>query len=1086
MFQEILKSYFKKIFEVNKTGDAREESYYPALEDLLKNYADFVEKKKFHVTTLPKKTEAGNPDFRIWDGKQHIVGYIEAKAPKVQYLDQIETIDQLKRYLHIFPNLILTNFFEFRLYRNGNLTDKVSIARPFILRKLKTIPLVENEPDFLKLLEKFFSFSFPKVYDAKTLAMELAKRTRFLKDEVVIQQLKEEEGAKKGHIWGFYEVFRKYLISGLTKEDFADLYSQTITYGLFAARTRSANGFNRKLAYDNIPQTIGILRDVFKFISLGKLPKQMEWIIDDISEVLAVTDVKNILHQYFHEGKGKDPIVHFYETFLAEYDPKTRKKRGIYYTPEAVVSYIVCSLDNVLKEHFNKQDGFASETVTVLDPAAGTLTFLAEASKLAVEEFVSKYGEGGRENIIREHILKNYYAFELMMAPYAVGHLKMSFLLEELGYRLQEDDRFKLYLTNTLETEELGQTEFPGMVSLSEESHSAGKVKREQPILVILGNPPYQGISANLSEKETTIEKGGKYITRYLIQKDNGWYRLVPQNKKANRKIKVKQKTWIGELIEYYKIVDGGWFGERKHWLNDDYVKFIRFAQWKIDQAGEGVLGFITNHSYLDNPTFRGMRQSLMNSFNEIYILDLHGNSLKKEKCPDGSKDENVFDIQQGVAIALFIKKNARKNGCKVNHSEIWGLWEKKNGWLSENNMKTTNWQKLIPTSPYYFFIPREEKGREKYEKYWKVTDIFPINVTGIVTARDHFVIDFDREVLKRRIVMFRNLSMPDGLIKKTFKLKDTRGWKFTEARKDLVEDKNWDEYFTRLLYRPFDIRHIYYTQKMVDWPRPEVMPHMMQENLGLLFTRPQSPKYEFSVIVSDKIIDQCVVGNKSAGAGISYIAPLYLYPDKDKKDLFTHKKEIKKQPNFSPKILSAFRDVYKKEPIPEEIFYYIYAVLYSKVYCTKYSEFLKIDFPRVPFAKNYKLFGKLGEYGKILVDLHSLKSNELEQPIAKFQGKGNQKVEKVKYGQGKVYINDDQHFEGISPEVWEYQIGGYQVCDKWLKDRKGHILSLDDIRHYCKVVTAIKNTIETQKEIDNLYPEIEKETINFRNLKEE
>ncbi|MDO9027872.1 MAG: N-6 DNA methylase, partial [Candidatus Roizmanbacteria bacterium] len=482
------------------------------------------------------------------------------------------------------------------------------IARPYHIHKLKSIPPVEKETDFLKLLEKFFSFSLPKVYNAKTLAIELAKRTRFLRDEVVTQELEEEtppfnsplsKGGLRG-VLGFYEAFRTYLIAGLSKEDFADLYSQTITYGLFAARTRSENSFNRKLAYDNIPRTIGILRDIFEFISLGKLPQQMEWIIDDIAEVLAVTDVKDILHQYFHEGKGKDPIIHFYETFLAEYDPKTREKRGVYYTPEPVVSYIVRSLHNILNNHFNKSDGFASDTVTVLDPAAGTLTFLAEATKLAVEEFVSKYGEGGKENFIREHILKNFYAFELMMAPYAVGHLKMSFLLEELGYKLQKDDRFKLYLTNTLEMEELEQTSLPGMASLSEESHLADKVKKEQPILVILGNPPYSGHSSNIGD-------------------------------------------WISKEIKAYFQVDGKPLGEKNpKWLQDDYVKFIRFAQWKIDQAGEGVLGFITNHSYLDNPTFRGMRQSLMQSFDEIYLLDLHGNSLKKEKCPDGSKDENV------------------------------------------------------------------------------------------------------------------------------------------------------------------------------------------------------------------------------------------------------------------------------------------------------------------------------------------------------------------------------------------------------------------------------------------------------------
>src|SRR4030042_1559237 len=526
----MLKLYLKRIFEVAKRGDAREESYYSCLEELLKNYADSINKKQTHVTTLPKKTDAGNPDFRVWDGKQSIVGYIEAKQPAEENLLEIEHTEQLKKYLKTFPNLILTNFFEFRLYRDGHLIDKVQIARPYVIHKLGTIPPVEKEQDFYNLLERFFAFSLPKTFTAKTLAVELAKRTRFLKEQVIIQELKEEERNGKGFILGFYEAFSKYLIGGLTKDDFADLYSQTITYGLFAARTRTENGFNRKLAYDRIPKTIGILRDVFKFISLGDLPQQMEWIIDDISEVLAVTDVYKILDEYFHKHKGKDPIVHFYETFLAEYDPKTREKRGVYYTPEPVVSYIVRSIHHTLKEHFNKKDGFADTNVTVLDPAAGTLTFLAEATKLEVEKFTSNYGDGAKEMFIKEHILKNFYAFELMMAPYAIGHLKMSFLLEELGYKLQTDDRFKLYLTNTLEMDELTQTELPGMASLSEESHLAGNVKKEMPILVILGNPPYSGHSTNVGE-------------------------------------------WISNEIKAYFQVDGNPLGEKNpKWLQDDYV----------------------------------------------------------------------------------------------------------------------------------------------------------------------------------------------------------------------------------------------------------------------------------------------------------------------------------------------------------------------------------------------------------------------------------------------------------------------------------------------------------------------------------
>lgn len=838
----MLKAYLKQIAETSKHGDAREESYYPVLKDLLNEYSTSTGKKKIHITILPKKTEGGNPDFRVWDGKQHITGYIEAKDPTIENLDRIEDTEQLKRYLHTFPNLILTNFLEFRLYRNGILTDKVLAGRPLILNKVKTTPPPEKEPELMQLFEKFFSFSIPKVYDAKTLARELAKRTRFLKDEVIAQELREEEKTGKGFIQGFYEAFKEYLISSLTEDEFADLYAQTITYGLFAARTRSENGFNRKLAYDNIPQTIGILRDVFQFISLGSLPQQMEWIIDDISEILSVTDINKILHNYFHEGKGKDPIIHFYETFLSEYDPKTREMRGVYYTPEPVVSYIVRSLHSILKEQFNKPDGFADKNVTVLDPAAGTLTFLAETAKLAIDEFVSKYGEGGRKNFIKDHILKNFYAFELMMAPYAIGHLKMSFLLEELGYRLQKDDRVKLYLTNTLEMEELAATNLPGMKSLSEESHLAGKVKKEQPILVILGNPPYSGHSFNLSEVPMKIKAGEQYTYQYKL-KNGQW---IAETRKADNDITVRQKTWIGRLIEDYKVADGQPLGEKNpKWLQDDYVKFIRFAQWKIDQAGEGVLGFITNHSYLDNPTFRGMRESLMTTFDEMHILDLHGNSLKKEKCPDGSKDENVFDIQQGVAIALFIKKEGKKKA--IRHAELWGERETKYSWLQKNDINTTKWKRITPKSDFYLFMPRDESLFSIYEKFSKITDIFPINSVGIVTSRDDFVIDFDKVKLRRRILQFRDKKMPDEIIRETYHLKDTSNWNLQNARETVTQDDEWEQAFTKILYRPFDERHIFYHDSVIERSRKEIMQHMVKENLSLCFMRQVSLSEDYS-----------------------------------------------------------------------------------------------------------------------------------------------------------------------------------------------------------------------------------------------
>ena len=1049
----MLKSYLEKIFKTASQGDAREESYYATLEELFKKIAQSFGKGKIHITTLPKSTEAGNPDFRVWDGKQHIVGYIEAKAPTIENLDLIENSEQLKRYRNIFPNLILTNFFEFRLYRNGILVNKALIGRPFIVHKLKTIPPVEKEPDFTKLMEAFYSFSLPKVYNAKNLATELAKRTSFLKEEVIAEELAEEEKTGKGFILGFYEAFRQFLISGLSKEDFADLYSQTITYGLFAACMRAKNDFNRKLAYDNIPRTIGILRDVFRFISLEDVPAQMEWIIDDIAEVLSVADVNKLLQDYFREGKGKDPVVHFYETFLTEYDPKTRERRGVYYTPEPVVSYIVRSLHHILKDRFGRSDGMASKTVTVLDPASGTLTFLAEAAKVAVNEFISKFGEGDREGLIKDHILKNFYAFELMMAPYAIGHLKMSFLLEELGCSLQKDDRFKLYLTNTLDMEELEQTSLPGMSSLSEESHLAGKVKKEQPILVILGNPPYSGHSANKGKWINQLLKEG--YTHKNGAKDNGYYH-----------------------------VDGKPLGEKNpKWLQDDYVKFIRFSQWKIDQAGEGVLGFITNHSYLDNPTFRGMRESLMNSFDEMYLLDLHGNSLKKEKCADGSKDENVFDIRQGTAIALFIKTKGTnsKDSKKVFHSELWGMRNEKYDWLINNDITTTKWEAIAPKSEFYLFVPRDEKLLEIYERSPKITDIFPVNSVGIVSARDRFVIDTDKQALKRRISMFCDKKIPDELIGEPYKLKDKSNWNLKAAREKVRNDNDWENSFAQILYRPFDIQWIFYHDVLVERARRNVMRHMMQDNLGLVTSRQTQSEFRH-IFITNKLIEFNLTG--IAGKyGSGYLFPLYLHPDPDKKNLFSHLEESKgRKPNISGKIFSALSETYKTKPNPEDIFCYIYAVFYSNTFRTKYAEFVKTDFPRVPFTKDKRLFKKLADYGKRLADLHLMRSSELDSPVAKFQGTGDKRVDKIKYDKKneRVYINKDQYFEGIPENIWQYQIGGYQVCNKWLKDRKGRVLSLDDIKHYCKVATSIKHTINIQKSIDEIYNEAEKDLIGF------
>ena len=765
----MIKSFVGDIAKKMHQGDAREETYYGIFERFLEDHSQELDAKNATVTALPKKTEAGNPDFRVWDGSHKVIGYVEAKKPGAN-LDKLQESEQLQRYRSTFPNVILTDFFEYRLYKDGELIDKVSIGRPFVAEKLGEKPPVENKDAFNSLLESFLSHSAPKTYHASSLAKELAKRTRFL-EHVIERELLEEENQD---LEGFFQAFQKYLIAGLDKQQFADLYAQTVTYGLFAARTRADETFTRKNAVQFIPSTIGILKDVFQFISYSDLPQNISWIVDDLSEILNVADIQKILNRFYEEGRGNDPIIHFYETFLAEYNPKVREQRGVYYTPESVVGYIVRSVHQTLKDNFDKPLGLADKSVTVLDPAAGTLTFIAEALRVAVEEYKEHYGSGDISGLIKEHLLEHFYAFELMMAPYAIGHLKMGFVLDELGYEMSDDERFKLYLTNTLEMEDLEQTELPGMRSLSEESEAAGKVKKDEEVLVILGNPPYSGNSFNDKDWIDNLLKEG--YTHENGHSDDGYYK-----------------------------VDGKPLGERNpKMLQDDYVKFIRFAQWKIDQLGHGIVSMITNHGYLDNPTFRGMRESLMQSFNEIRVLDLHGNYRKKETTPDGSKDENVFDIQQGVAIHSMIKNQDKPKS--VLRADLYGKRREKYDWLESHDLTNTEWTEIMPQSEFYFFIELDYNLREKYQRYAKLTNIFGSYSTGIKTHRDDFVIDFDMNKLKGRIKTFVNSNENDEWIKERYNLNETNSWNIKNAREELKRVE-LNDYFERILYRPFDER---------------------------------------------------------------------------------------------------------------------------------------------------------------------------------------------------------------------------------------------------------------------------------------
>ena len=1035
-FEQSLGKYTKLIYEALDKGDATEETFYSYLKNFLENVAPLFGKSSIKITTQPKKTEAGVPDFRVWDGVSEIVGYIEAKYPG-KNLDYIEQSDQLRRYREVFPNLILTDFYEFRLYRNGVEIARAQIGRPFVVQKLKKQPPIQQIDEFIELLEQFFSFSLPRSFDAKRLSVELAKRTRFLRDHVIIEELKQKARGK-GTLWGLYEAFKEYLIKELDEKLFADLFAQTITYGLFAARMRSNNlNFNRQNAVNFIPNTIGILKTLFKYISVGNLPKHMEVVIDDIAQVLKVVDVKNLIEQYRREGKGDDPIAHFYETFLAEYDPGERERRGVYYTPQPVVNYIVRSIHKLLKSRFDLMDGLANNSVTLLDPAAGTLTFPATAIELAVKEH-EKYGSGAIEGFIRNHILKHFYAFELMLAPYAIGHIRIGFLLNELGYQISGGERIQLYLTNTLDDKEVRATAMPILSELSEENREANRIKKSIPILVIFGNPPYQGISANIND-----------WTEKLL------------------------KTDIDGVQSYYKV-DGNPLEEKNpKWLQDDYVKFLRFAQWKIHKTGYGIVGMITNHGYLDNPTFRGMRQSLLKTFDEIYILNLHGNTLKKETPPDGGKDENVFDIKQGVAIGLFIKTGQKSENdyARVFYTDLWGTRDSKYIWLNEHDVENTEFVKVTPGKPYYFFVPKEIEHIKHYLEWPKINEIFPVNSVGIVTARDKFVIDFDREALKRRISQFLNPNIPDEFLAMTYNLKDKSNWQLSRTRSKLMKEvKSIDAHIYQILYRPFDVRYIFYRPELIERPRFEVMRHMLAgENLGLIIPKRVEISGDWRhVFVTNKIIEHVAVSLKT----IDYLFPLYLYPEAGKSmdELKFEHRPAERQPNIANWVFEKLEAEFGSKPTPEEIFYYIYAVFYSNIYREKYAEYLRVDFPRVPFTSDYELFKKMAAFGKRLVDLHLLKSPELDPPIARYEGEGSDTIERVKYDPEtcRVYINKTRYFEGIPEEVWEYRIGGYQVLKKYLNYRKGH--KMDDPRHYILIATAIERTIAIQKEIDSIY----------------
>jgi len=742
--------------------------------------------------------------------------------------------------------------------------------------------------------------------------------------------------------------------------------------------------------------------------------------------------------------------------------------RGVYYTPEPVVSYIVRSIDHLLKDRFGKPQGLADEKTLILDPAVGTATFLYMVVNEIRQAFAGQ--EGMWNDYVAEKLLPRIFGFELLMAPYAVAHLKLGLLLQETGYEFQSDQRLGIYLTNTLE-EAIKRAETLFARWITEEANAAARIKKDEPIMVVLGNPPYSGISANASTRKESVKTG----TRYKKRIGGRWEWVT-----ANKPLTAVVPTFIGELLDDYYQIDGKPLGERNpKWLQDDYVKFIRFGQWRIERTRQGILGFITNHSYLDNPTFRGMRQSLMNAFTDIYVLNLHGNAKKKEVAPDGGKDENVFDIQQGVSIGLFIKETGKDSPARVHYAELWGLREGKYRTLLETGISDTSWTELKPTSPFYLFVPLQRDPLAEYEKGWKVTESFLVHGVGMTTARDHVVIDFEPQPLLERATIFRNSDDSNAVLCEKLGIPQKLGWNITRARQLIQQEENLEQYIKPVLYRPFDTRLIFYHDSLVWRTVKQLMRHILAgENLGLVSAR-SNKSSEMDHFFCSRLIMETKCGESTTQ---SCLFPLYLYPAEGEMQF-----KGGRRPNLKPEFIKAtseklglrFVDDGKGDLAeslgPEDVFNYAYAVFHSPTYRTRYAEFLKIDFPRLPLTSDKKLFGALAKKGAELVALHLMESPALNNLITKYPVAGSNLVEKVSYDESarRVYINKGQYFEGVTPEVWNFHIGGYQVAQKWLKDRqKEHrMLSYDELTHYQKIMAALKETIRLMAEIDALIP---------------
>jgi len=939
---------------------------------------------------------------------------------------------------------------------------------------------------------------------SKQLSEHLAELARAIRDRTLAALAIENES---GALTKLLKAFQTTLVHDLDEAKFADMYAQTIAYGLLSARITDparrraddlathmrTNPFLRKLmeAFLRVGGRGGAGGPDIDFDELG---------VSEVVDLLDRANMEAVVRDFGDRNPKEDPVIHFYEHFLAAYDKQQKVSRGVFYTPRPVVSYIVRSVHERLQSEFGLADGLADTAtwgemserhdgvespegvtpdqafVQILDPATGTGTFLVEVIDLIHDTMSAKWrSQGHGERAIRarwneyvpKHLLPRLHGYELLMAPYAIAHLKIGLKLYETGYRFESDERARVYLTNALEPPR-GDEQFTLdlLPALAQEAAAVNRIKRRQRFTVVIGNPPYLGEAG----------RGGEWIASLM----------------RGVELPSKRKT-----LSYFEV-DGKPLGEKNpKWLNDLYVRFTRLSQHLIERSGAGVHGFITNHSYIDNPTFRGMRWALLSAFDHLALMDLHGNLKKREVAPDGGRDENVFDIEQGVAIGLFVKRSPKRKGAelsppRVRHSDLWGVRADKYARLLGGD--ATAWAE-VEVRPEFFLL-KAFSGDEtaEYDEWGSVTEIFPVRSVGIVTARDALTVRWS----KREIwgVVREVAEGDEDAVRAKYRLRDVQDWKVAWAQRDLRRSGPSPERIAPILYRPFDTRNTYYTgasRGFLCRPRADVMGHMLAgENLGLITTR--QTRDQWGALATSSII-----AHKTCSAyDINSLFLLYLYPGVGRSGdlLLSPWPEGKdgRRPNLDPGFVKRFAQRSGLDFVsdgrgdllanfgPEDLLAYIYAVFHSPVYRDRYAAHLKLDFPRVPPCPGVGLFRDLAKAGHSLLDLHTLESPRLDQAAIDYSGPKNPEVSRVGWSDETVWLNAaktiarEGHratkpgtagFRGVPEGVWNFRVGGYQVCHKWLKDRKGRRLSDEDLAHYQKIVVALSETVRIMAEVD-------------------